>query len=40
MQTQMTFEEWMKKNGIIFNHLREAEKREAVKQWKAEQVAK
>ena len=33
---KITFEDWMKKKGIIWNHLREAEKRAALKKWKAE----
>lgn len=33
---KITFEAWMKNNGIVWNHLREAEKREAVMKWKAE----
>jgi hypothetical protein len=33
---KISFEDWMTKNGIIWNHLREADKRAAVKKWKAE----
>lgn len=31
---KISFEDWMKENGIIWNHLREKEKREAVLKWK------
>jgi hypothetical protein len=33
---KISFEAWMKQNGIVWNHLPEAEKREAVMKWKAE----
>jgi hypothetical protein len=33
---KISFEDWMVKNGIIWSHLREADKRAAVKKWKAE----
>jgi hypothetical protein len=35
--TKISFEEWMEKNGVIWNHLREADKRVAVLKWKSEQ---
>lgn len=34
---KISFEDWMEKNGITWNHLREADKRVAVLKWKSEQ---
>jgi hypothetical protein len=33
---KISFEDWMRENGVIWNHLREKEKREAVLKWKSE----
>lgn len=34
---KISFEDWLKKNGVKWSHLREQEKREAVLNWKSEE---
>lgn len=36
-EPKVSFEEWMKRNGVTWSHLREKEKRQAVLKWKSEQ---